>query len=158
MKKRVIVIIFILIITIVFIYNFISTNYKKIIKDEIGIDVSSCKLTNKYNTKGSFGDGEYVVILDCGKSKTLKKQIKNWNKTPMDKKTINNIYGNDDEGYSTIGRIASNYNIPMIKKGYYVFYDQSPTTPYNLGDTAMNFICAIYDDKNQKLYYIEYDS
>ena len=75
MKKRVIVIIFILIITIVFFYNFVLTNYKKIIKDEIGIDVSSCKLTNKYNTKGSFGDGEYVVILDCGKSETLKKQL-----------------------------------------------------------------------------------
>lgn len=158
MKKKHVIMIIVLIAIVTFFYVFVLSNYKKVIKGELGIDVRNCKLLKEYNTKGSFGDGEYIAILDCSKSKTIKKQLKNWNKIPMDKKTINNIYGNENEGYSSIGTISKKYNIPPIKNGYYAFYDQSPLTSYDLGDLAQNYVCAIYDNKTKKFYYIEYDS
>ena len=155
--KLLIIILVIFIIIFLIYQNFRNSDIKEI-NMETGADFSNCKKIKTYNTKGSFGDGTYLVVFDCLKAiKKIDKETKNWDKCPLDKSIINEIYGNEAAGFSTIGRIAEEYNIPPMKKCSYILIDENPSAKQSYG-FPKNYILALYDIKNKKLYYIDYDS
>jgi hypothetical protein len=155
---KVLILILVIFIIIFLIYqNFRNSDIKEI-NMETGADFSNCKKIKTYNTKGAFGDGDYVVILDCSiNNNKIIKQINSWDKCPLEDDIYNNVYGNEDKGYAEYERISTKYNIPKIKQCYYQFLDTNSNSK-ELDGFPKNFILSIYDIKTKKLYYIDYDS
>lgn len=136
---------------------------EKIIKNEIGVDISGCIIeSDKDSHTGFLGDGETLVTIDCSQNKDeILNQISGWNKLPLTENLQIVMYGdNEGNGY----RLAYENGIPEITDGYYKFINRHDEAKSKSSDSgmleaySMNFTLALYDSETDIMYYYEFDS
>ena len=151
MKKRIIIIGFISIISIAFLVFKLKYETFIEINNEIGVDFSSCKIIKRYYS-GGFGDHEYVYVINCSSNfKKIEKKISNWNNCPMNESLIRELYGADRKPYSSL-KPSGRYNIPFIDNCFYELY---PDLDAELDDFPKDYILALYDKNKHTFYYID---
>lgn len=156
-----------IILLIIAIYNltiiFTPISAEKHIKNEISVNISSCKIIEDKDTHGGFhGDGEYFVKANCKKNNDkILKQLYKWKVFPLSEHLKPIVYGNNDE---ELGGLATKMGIPKINNGLYYFVDRHRGGPVetngeNLFErTSFNYTIALYDKDRSMFYYYELDT
>ena len=127
---------------------------------QLGIDLMNdgTVLIHETNTIGWFGDGYILSELECSDESVLNDIMndEHWKRLPLSENMHRFFY----EDY----HFPNDLPIPVIKEGYYFFYDRHDQAkdPYDdaeLYDRAsFNFTFAIYDTKENKLYVCEFNT
>ena len=115
-------------------------------------------LLHETDTIGWFGDGYILSELECSDESVLNDIMndEHWKRLPLSENMHRFFY----EDY----HFPNDLPIPVIKEGYYFFYDRHDQAkdPYDdaeLYDRAsFNFTFAIYDTKENKLYVCEFNT
>lgn len=140
-------ILIILLITILLIYIFSFNTTEKQIYHNLDIDIpfSELKITEKHNSYGdNFShDGQSLYLITS--KKDLRGATKNWKKLPQ-KEVFVYLFG--EIGYS----MKELLNLPTIKNGRYKFINNST----NKKDYS--FTIYIYNEDNNEIYYINFDT
>ena len=122
-----------------------------------GIDVSGCRVERETDTTGWFGDGEYLIVFDCGGSEEkILDQVRGWNGFPLTEGLREAVYASG---------LAGAYGIPEIGRGAWLFYDRFPGGTDDrrsdgklLSRPARDYTLVMYDADGGKLYYLESDT
>lgn len=132
-----------------------------LVSREIEIECSEGIVEFKNDTHGGFhNDGIAFYIIEFENTDILNEIVLNeyWNELPM---------GEVLEQF--IDRLVRDENskqyLPVIEEGYYFFYDRQSDNKSNknfnpeiIARSSQNFTIAIYDVKQNKIYYCKYDS
>lgn len=133
-----------------------------------GIDLASQEPVSVYDTHGFHGDGVKCMIYDCTDTnvENIIRKSHVWKETPFSHNVETLLYGTEDAGpYLKDDR--DNTFVPLIKNGFYAFYDRHDDAKNPRDDTealnvskrySFNLSLAVYDADNQKLYYLELDT
>jgi hypothetical protein len=145
-------------------YNYVSQSAMSALHNYCNInfdDGSGYPVTAVDNHDGFLGDGTSFVDIqyyDDEKEKQIAENTR-WKKTPVPDNLREFIYGDFFEE-------ISDYNIPEVNNGYYLFYDRSDEAANDRYDDSFlngnrysyNFTFALYDCDTDSLYYIEADT
>lgn len=142
-----------------------SQDLQNTISKELGLDVSTGKMTSDFDNHGGFhGDGETYIALSFFDSKVLEqiKESAQWKKFPLDQTVRTLIYGISDET-SSIGPFLNDENgnplVPEILNGYYLFIDRHTDKNKDILDrSSLNFTLGLYDADTDTLYYCKLDT
>ena len=125
----------------------------------LDLDLSGCRVVSESDTHGGFlGDGEYLLVLDCGGSEEkLLAQTGEWPAFPFSDNVRTVLY---DWG------VAERNGIPAISEGRWYFYDRFAddsafdrrSDAHLLNRPAENFSLLLYDTEQSTLYYFEMDT
>ena len=163
MKKTInyIVIIISIILLFFLIKGMIYGNRLKDIGINLEINTDSCKIEESKDTHGGIlGDGDYFAKISCSKIPELQGY---WKKLPLPSeidKVLSTKFCNDDSCKDVYER----YLIPKLESGYYYFFDRHDLAtdiydPSELNNrSSWNFTVAIYDFKENIIYYYELDT
>lgn len=158
-----------IILLIIGVYNltiiFAPMTTERYIKNNIHIDISSCKIIEDENTHGGFhGDGEYFVKADCKKNNdVILNQLSRWESFPLPENLERIVYGNEEK-FGHIGGLAAAREIPKINNGLYYFADRHrgsevETDGEDIFERAsFNYTIAFYDKDLDMFYYYELDT
>ena len=137
----------------------------ELIKDSIGVDISSCTIIEDKDTHGGFlGDGEYILKADCSKDNSVLKQVESWNKLPLSDNLNLFMYGGKKGDIYYGYDAALKAGIPKIEEGYFLFIDryennENPHSDENLFNRySHNFTLVMYDKNTNMFYYYTFDS
>lgn len=141
------VVLLILLLTIGVMYVFFfNTTEKQIYHNlDINIPFSELKITEKHNSYGNnfSHDGKSLYLITS--KKDLGSATKNWQKLPQ-KEIFVYLFG--EIGHS----MKELLNLPTIKNDRYKFINKSP----NKKDYS--FTIYIYNEDNNEIYYVEFDT
>ena len=130
--------------------------------DFFGFSKRDFTVMEEVNNHGGFhGDGSYYIIMDCSKNKEKALEIlSDWKKLPMTENLNRIMFKYENDGMN----LAEEAKIPMVKNGYYFFYDRHSESADSSDDSEIfgrgsyNFSLAIYDSDTDMMYYYEYDT
>ena len=124
---------------------------------QCGIDLTIGKVVSHKDTHGGFhGDGVPTQCYNIPMIPSVNKwkKVKSGKKLPLPENLDTFLYQPYDDEVS----------IPEIQDGYYYFYDRhsESTNPYDDSELfqrfSFNFTFAIYDQRSNQIYLIEYDT
>ena len=125
----------------------------------VDIDLAGCRIEKETDTHGGFfGDGEYLLVLDCGgNEEKILAQTREWSVFPLSDGLQEVLYewGSGERN-----------EIPRISSGAWFFYDRFPDTAafdrhsdeLLRARGAENFSLLLYDSDHGRLYYYEMDT
>jgi len=133
-------------------------------RDCFGFSKKDFVVVEEDDTHGAFGDGSYLLILDCSTNKQKALElIEGWSTIDDMSEPIDIImYGEQKDGWGY--NLAEQAKMPRIQNGYYCFYDRhyKAQYPYDATDllkrASFNFSLAVYDTDSDIMYYFEYDT
>ena len=170
MKRKLFRDFFLLTILSCFLTGCFSTSISKEISNSLAIQLPSESEINYEDDHGGFhGDGVTVanVQFEEDEAETILSQIQNnkdWKPAPLSENIELEFYGGEKNDVYYISDLAEKNNMPEIIDGYWIFIDRYDgedriTEGEELfSESAKNYTAGIYDSKNKKLYYFEYDS
>lgn len=142
-------------------------NYFRLMKEESGVELTSCKIIEEDNSHGGFlGDGITRRIYDCRDAKIKISNLKKWKELPLSENLSIEIYG----GITKDGKehIKTREFLPKIENGYYYFIDNRSQEDNDIADIhsdeklferySSNYVLGIYDIDTNKFYYYEVDT
>lgn len=142
-------------------------NYFRLMKEESGVELSSCKIIEDDDSHGGFlGDGITRRIYDCRDAKIKISNLKKWKELPLSENLSIEIYG----GITEDGKehIHTKEILPKIENGYYYFIDNRSQEDNDIDDIhsdeklferySSNYVLGIYDIDTNKFYYYEVDT
>jgi len=135
------------------------------IKKNIGVDISNCNIITDNDESGFFGDGQYIVLVDCSNNyENVLNQVSSWNTLPLTENLQLIMYGGEKNGTTYLYKLAERSGIPEIKNGYYLFVDRHRESTNMYSDEnlfsrhSLDFTLALYDNDTNYLYYYEFDT
>lgn len=142
------------------------TEEKNHVLTTLEISDAEYTVTCEQDTHGGFhGDGYTYMVIEF--EDDISEQIDEkagWLELPLDEVTNMLVYGYEDEERCvypyTTGENGNETVIPNIEEGYYYFQEKASVEEeeWMFGKIFTNFVVAIYDQEEQKLYYYEFDS
>ena len=161
--KKPLIIAIIVVIVCAGIFLFSKGEKYRYVKRVTGFDISSCKILKSEDTHGGFlGDGEYILIADCGKEPHWPADLYGWKELPLPENIQLIMYGPEPDEYDY--SLAGEAGIPYIENGYYYFENRHPNaekedSSEDLFDLfSFNFSLALYDADKDMLYYYDLDT
>ena len=124
----------------------------------IALDLSGCKIERETDSHGWMGDGESLLVLDCGgRGDAVLAQTGGWTEFPLSGSLQTVLY---ERG------LAERNGIPPISDGVWYYYDRFPDSAVFdrrsdaplLTRGAYNFSLLLYDADSSRLYYFELDT
>ena len=162
-SKKPLIIVIIIIIVCAGLYFCYRNERVRYIKRASGFDISSCRILKDKDTHGGFlGDGEYILIADCGKAPPSAEELKEWKRLPLTENLQLMMYGPEPDEYEY--SLAGEAGIPYVENGYYYFENRhsgakSRESDEDLFDViSFNFTLAIYDTDNEMFYFYDIDT
>ena len=136
-------------------------NYFRLMKEESGVKLSSCKIIEEDDSHGGFlGDGITRRIYDCRDAKIKISNLKKWKELPLSENLQYEIY--NDAIKPEIKQL------PEIENGYYYFIDNLSQSNGDVSDInsdeklldrpSTNYTLGIYDLDTNLFYYLEVDT
>ena len=141
-------------------------NYFRLMKEESGVELSSCKIIEEDDSHGGFlGDGITRRIYDCRDAKIKISNLKKWKELPLSENLSIEIYG----GITIDGKeYPGQDELPQIENGYYYFIDNHSEVEEEginrhsdenlLKRASQNYTLGMYDLDTNKFYYYEQDT
>lgn len=138
-------IIILLIISLVYLFIFNTTERKIYRGLDIDIPFSELNIKEMHNGYGDDfkGDGESLHLITS--KQNLNKYTQTWEKLPQ-KEILTYLFGEVGDS------MAEQIDLPHVKKGKYKFISRGPNKK------TYNFTLYIYDENNNKIYCINMDT
>ena len=128
-------------------------------KTDLEIDLSGCRIEEEKDTHAAMGDGEYLLVIDCGENGAdMREQTREWREFPL---------SGELQAVMVEEGAAERNGIPEIGTGAWYFYDRHPAAAgdrhsenglLSFSRCSRNFSLVLYDAENERLYYYESDT
>lgn len=132
----------------------------------LGADVNAGEVLSETDSHGGFhGDGERYMEFqfDGNAFEEVIQKDNTWHTLPVKEDTVQAVfYGLEKDGVFYGPYIEA--ELPDVEEGYYFIYDRHSecTEPFDSAEilerASLNFTAAIYDAKEDRLYYVEVDT
>lgn len=151
MKKKIKIFLYLVIIFLIIYLLMLPSEesaYEKVGK-ELHFDTSDCEIIKSEDSHGGFhGDGETYIIFNCQNSPL---KLSDWKDLPLSP-NLTKMLNKEQE-------------ISKVEEGYYYFvntFNRYYNNGIDIHDESSlslnNYLIAIYDTKNNFLYYYKFDS